>query len=93
MHVLSQAAHGQWDIIYLDPMFPTRRKGALPKIDAQVLGLLQSDSDLDAEQLLSKALQIAGKRVVMKRRLKDPKMLNPNQQLKGNKVRFDIYLT
>ena len=82
----------QWHTVYLDPMFTKRKKAALPKKALQVLAQLQNES-LDVEVILSLAQQHASHRVVLKRRRKDPTVGRPTQQVKGSKVRFDIYLS
>jgi 16S rRNA (guanine1516-N2)-methyltransferase len=94
VNVLEQASFGQWDIIYLDPMFPERKKQALPKRGMQTLSQLQAGQETtDVELLLEQSKQIAGLRTVLKRRSKDPRLGTPNHQVMGAKVRFDIYLS
>jgi len=81
-----------FDIIYLDPMFPARKKSALVKKNCQLLQkLLGADNDADA--LLTVAAQYADKRVVVKRSKQAPHLQNiiPNGQVKTRTIRFDIY--
>lgn len=82
------------DVVYLDPMYPHRNeRSALQKKSLRMLRDIVGE-DLDADGLLSPALQLARKRVVVKR----PKYAGflqdsePDQQLKGSSSRFDIYL-
>jgi 16S rRNA (guanine1516-N2)-methyltransferase len=81
------------DIIYLDPMFPTRNKSALAKKDMQIFhGIIGTDTD--SAQLLPAALTCATKRVVVKRpriaeNLAD---IPPSFSQEGSSSRFDIYL-
>ena len=82
----------RWDLIYLDPMFPARRKKALPNISAQVLRLLTEEQRADDAGLLRCALDTGTRRVVLKRRLKDPVLLSPSSQVRGRTVRFDVYV-
>ncbi len=83
----------QPDVVYLDPMFPHRKKSAQVKKGMLALQKIIGD-DTDSNQLLETALQIAKKRVVVKRPIKAP-FLNqqpPTYTLKMKKHRFDIYI-
>lgn len=81
-----------FDIIYFDPMFPEKKKSALPKKEMVLFRQLVGD-DLDADQVLKEALNHkTAKRVVVKRPVKaKPLLKKPNHQLLGKLVRFDIY--
>lgn len=81
------------NIIYLDPMFPERKKSALNKKEMRFLHETVGD-DPDADQLLRIALACATERVVVKRpRLALPLAdLKPTYCLAGSSSRFDIYL-
>ncbi|MCW5213219.1 class I SAM-dependent methyltransferase [Desulfobulbus sp. TB] len=81
------------DVVYLDPMFPERRKSALVKKELQMLQLL-AQPDAAPEKLLAAALEVARQRVVVKRPLKAPFLttLAPSHSLPGKTVRFDVYL-
>ena len=92
--VLKAGAGKSVDVVYLDPMFPHRRKSALVKKELQMLQLLvQPDSA--PERLLAAALQAAGQRVVVKRPLKAPFLPErpPSHSLCGKTIRFDVYMT
>ena len=85
-----------WDVIYLDPMFPPRRKTALPNLGLQHLRELsahnESDGGDDLQRQIALARSCATARVVVKRRLKDPKDALSAFQIKGKSIRFDVYL-
>ena len=81
------------DVVYLDPMFPERRKSALVKKELQLIQLL-AQPDSAPEKLLAAALEVARQRVVVKRPLKAPFLTDrsPSHSLTGKTVRFDVYL-
>jgi 16S rRNA (guanine1516-N2)-methyltransferase len=81
------------DVIYLDPMFPGRRKSAAVKKEMQVFHDLVG-GDGDADRLLEVALTRARRRVVVKRpRLADPLAgPAPDHVLAGVRNRFDLYI-
>lgn len=80
------------DVVYLDPMFPERRKSAAVKKDMAALHTLVG-ADEDADELLAPALQAARYRVVVKRPRHAPHLDNckPGLVLEGESTRFDIY--
>ncbi|NOQ78488.1 MAG: 16S rRNA methyltransferase [Gammaproteobacteria bacterium] len=80
------------DIIYLDPMFPHRKKSALVKKEMLAFQSLIGD-DNDSDELLNVCRQLAKKRVVVKRPIKAPYLDNQKPSLSMNmkKHRFDIY--
>lgn len=79
-------------VIYLDPMFPSRDKSALVKKEMRLFRPLVGD-DLDAGDLLVAAYVLASHRVVVKRPRKAPPIpgLAPSQVLEGKSSRYDIY--
>lgn len=82
------------DVIYLDPMFPERRRSALVKKEMRIFKVLVG-TDADAHILLQNALHTARKRVVVKRPA-DAEWLDgqpPSTSIKTRKYRFDIYLS
>ena len=81
-----------FDVIYFDPMFPEKKKSALPKKEMVIFRSLVGD-DHDATSVLELALQKKNiKRVVVKRPLKAEWLLRkPSHQLLGKLIRFDIY--
>lgn len=81
------------DVVYMDPMFPERKKSALVKKEMRILKAVVGDDD-DADELLALALTKAKKRVVVKRpryaeSLKGPE---PDVVFPGKSSRFDVYL-
>jgi 16S rRNA (guanine1516-N2)-methyltransferase len=83
----------QYDVVYLDPMFPERKKAALVKKEMQVFHqLIGTDSDADA--LLDLARARARYRVVVKRPKGAPTLAGetPTYVLPGKASRFDIYV-
>ena len=81
------------DVIYIDPMYPERKKSALVKKDMQILQRLHGE-DENAGQLLNNALKFAKKRVVVKRPVQAEKIneKTPNTCIKSKKTRYDIYV-
>lgn len=80
------------DVVYLDPMFPARRKSALVKRPMRMLEAMADDER--AERLLSAAIGSAGRRVVLKRPLRGalvPLARDASYSLQGRSVRFDVY--
>ena len=84
----------QVDVIYLDPMFPHRKKSALVKKEMLAFQQLIGD-DADSDELLPICRQQAKKRVVVKRPLKAPYLNNtqPSLSMTMKRHRFDIYFT
>lgn len=82
-----------YDVVYLDPMFPHREKSAAVKKD---MAMFQSfvGNDQDADELLPLAYQLAQKRVVVKRPDYAPYLneQTPSSQIKTKKNRFDLYV-
>ena len=81
------------DVVYLDPMFPGRRKSALVKKELQMLQMLATE-DQSGEQLMKAAFGAATKRVVVKRPVKAPCLgdRSPSHSLTGKTIRFDVYI-
>jgi 16S rRNA (guanine1516-N2)-methyltransferase len=81
------------DAIYLDPMFPPkRRKSAAVKKEMRLLRELVGD-DTDAPELLEISRGIARDRVVVKRPDDAPPLApDPSMSLTGKLVRYDVYL-
>ena len=81
------------DVVYLDPMYPTKKKPALVKKEMRVFRDLIGQ-DPDADSLLDIALKVAKERVVVKRPAHADRMAGrrPNISIKMTKNRFDIYL-
>lgn len=80
------------DVIYLDPMFPERKKSASVKKEMHVFHSVIG-ADEDADKLLAPALACARYRVVVKRPKIAPFLAarEPSFQLLGKSSRYDIY--
>lgn len=81
------------DVVYLDPMFPDKKKAALVKKEMRVFHSLVGP-DADADLLLPAALELARARVVVKRPnyagfLNDQ---TPAGQITTKNNRFDLYV-
>jgi 16S rRNA (guanine1516-N2)-methyltransferase len=81
------------DVIYLDPMFPDRRKSAAVKKEMALFQSLLHDEGEDADSLLEMALTLDVYRVVVKRPRHAPVlgMRKPTHSLEGSSTRFDVY--
>ena len=80
------------DVVYLDPMFPLRKRSALAKKEMRVLRRLVGD-DEDAGELLEVARRAARRRVVVKRTPEAPPLAAaPTMSYRGKLVRYDVYL-
>lgn len=90
---LEKSEHTGADVIYLDPMYPHKKKSALVKKEMRVFQTLVG-TDEDADALLCPALSLAAKRVVVKR----PQYADflaghtPSMQINTKKNRFDVYV-
>lgn len=82
------------DAVYLDPMFPVkRRKSAAVRKELLWLRELAGD-DLDAEALLTAALATARERVIVKRPDHAPPLgPEPTVSYAGKLIRYDVYRT
>lgn len=82
------------DVIYIDPMFPTRSKSAQVKKEMQFFHDIVG-ADEDSEALLLKSLKLAKKRIVVKRPRLAEKLteaLEPSFEISGKSTRYDVYL-
>ena len=81
------------DVVYLDPMFPHRQKSAQVKKEMRIFQNVVGD-DPDADELLSAALAVATKRVVVKRPGYAEPLAGqkPHHQITTKKNRFDVYM-
>lgn len=78
------------DVVYLDPMFPERRKSAAVKKKFQLLHRLEAPCD-DEEALLAAAFAARPRKIIVKRPLKGPVLAGvaPSYALSGKAIRFD----
>lgn len=95
---LQTLAGARPQVVYCDPMFPTRDKSAAVGGDMQILHQLVGATP-DAGLLLAAALRAAQRRVVVKRPLRAPALvaeglahIHPSYALSGRSSRFDVYL-
>lgn len=86
------AADEYEDVIYLDPMFPERKKRAKVKKEMQAFQQIVG-ADQDAADLLPLALERARYRVVIKRSARASFLggRQPSYSLEGKSTRFDIF--
>lgn len=83
------------DVLYLDPMFPARRKAAQRK-PMRLARLLAGDEGGNGSTLLRAALALPAKRVAVKRPRHAPRLVDtprPIAQHLGKALRFDVYST
>lgn len=81
------------DAVYLDPMYPHKKKSAQVKKEMRLFQLLVGADD-DADGLLAAARSTTAKRIVVKRPDYAPWLAGekPQAELKTKNHRFDIYL-
>lgn len=79
------------DVVFLDPMFPVRKKSAAVQKEMRICRLVAGEEE-DAPELLAIAREIARHRVVVKRPRTAPPLLTPTYVLEGRSIRYDIYL-
>lgn len=79
------------DVVYLDPMFPARRKSAAVKKKFQLLHRLEAPCD-DADALLNAALAAHPRKVVVKRPIHGEPLgsIAPTYALSGKAIRYDV---
>ena len=82
------------DVVYLDPMFPPkRRKSAAARKEVRAVRLLAGDDD-DAIDLFEIGRRCAADRVVVKRPDDAPPLVpRPTVSYAGKLVRYDVYFT
>lgn len=87
------ASHpGLADVVYLDPMFPSRKKTARVKKEMWLFQQLVGKAE-DEQLLLQQAIISATWRVVVKRPIRAPSLPGPgvHHTLSGKTVRYDVY--
>lgn len=90
--IISSELHAT-QVIYLDPMFPERGKGAKVKKEMALFHQLLGAGD-DSDELLVWAMAQDVARVVVKRPPKAPQLaaLKPSHVIAGKAVRYDVYV-
>lgn len=86
------------EVVYLDPMFPERRKSAAVKKEMQYMQALLGEHEVeqDIHLLFAAAMKCALRRVVIKRPTHAGSVVEapkPNHTFEGKTIRFDVYLT
>ncbi|MBG7601370.1 MAG: class I SAM-dependent methyltransferase [Gammaproteobacteria bacterium] len=81
------------DVIYLDPMFPGRKKSAQVKKEMRIFQDIVG-RDQDVGELFGAALDAAGRRVVVKRPVRSGYVeeRRPDFSITGKTTRYDVYL-
>jgi len=89
---LAAAGEERPDVVLLDPMYPGRGKSALPGKGMALFRELVGD-DSDAPALLATAIEVARRRVVVKRPASAPPLDGPlpTGTVRGKTTRYDIY--
>lgn len=78
-------------VVYLDPMFPPKRRAsALPPKEMQIVRALVGD-DLDVGALFA-AARAAAPRVVVKRPSYAQPLAEPTSSIEGRLARFDVFV-
>lgn len=78
-------------VIYYDPMYPEKKKSALPRKEMRIFKEVVGD-DPDSKEFLEWALKTATERVVVKRSLHaEPIKENPSASYLGKSTRYDMY--
>ena len=84
------------DVIYLDPMFPSRSKSASVKKEMALFQTMfdSADSGCDADALFSWSMAQDVARVVVKRPARAPELAGrkPSHVIAGKAVRYDVYV-
>lgn len=81
------------DVVFLDPMFPERRRRAATNKKLALFQQLERPCE-DEEGLMRAALAARPRKVVVKRPLKGPYLagVKPSSSLAGKVVRYDVYI-
>jgi 16S rRNA (guanine1516-N2)-methyltransferase len=79
------------DVVFLDPMFPERRRRASTNKKLQLFQVLERPCE-DEDALMAAALAAHPRKVVVKRPLKGPHLagVKPSSSLAGKVVRYDV---
>lgn len=79
------------DVVFLDPMFPERRRRASTNKKLQLFQVLERPCE-DEDALMAAALAAHPRKVVVKRPLKGPHLagVKPSSSLEGKVVRYDV---
>ena len=80
------------DTVYLDPMFPAKKRGGLTGKKFQILHLIEEPC-ADEEGLLEAAFALDPSKVVIKRQAKGPYLAGrkPHYSIPGESIRYDCF--
>jgi 16S rRNA (guanine1516-N2)-methyltransferase len=88
--ILALPESEKYTLAYFDPMFPRKKKSALPKQEIVILQKLTNE-DPDSLEILQKIIQLKFfKRIVIKRPISALPLVKPTSSLKGKLIRYDI---
>lgn len=88
---IKNAKISDFDAIYFDPMYPHKKKSALPRQEMRLFRNLVGE-DEDAQEVLMSLLKKKPSRVIVKRPLQSEVLLSPvKHSFKGKSVRYDLY--
>lgn len=80
------------EVVYLDPMFPPRRKSALVKKEMRLIRLAVGEEPADAAEVVEAAREAGVGRIVVKRPVDaEPVSGTPSHSIRERTVRFDVY--
>ncbi len=80
------------DVVFLDPMFPQKKRSSLSGKEMQLFHRLFSYEPKIERELLQTALEVVEDRVVVKRPSKAPPIMRgARHQYEGKSVRYDVY--
>jgi 16S rRNA (guanine1516-N2)-methyltransferase len=81
------------DVIYLDPMFPSRQKSALVKKKFQMLQRLEQPCE-EGDEFLQAAIACKPRKIVIKRPIKGEYLGNrkPDYSINGKTIRYDCIM-
>ena len=85
-----QEANEEYDVVYLDPMFPARQKSGLVKKKFQLLQQLEAP-DGNGDELFATALSAKPKKIIVKRPKNAPPLggTPPSYAISGDTIRYD----
>ena len=88
--ILNLPESEKYTLAYFDPMFPRKKKSALPKQEIVILQKLTNE-DPDSVDILQKIIELRFfKRIVIKRPISAAPLVKPTSSLKGKLIRYDI---
>ncbi len=88
----SDLPNNAFDIVYVDPMYAAKRKTAASTKEVLALRELVGSPSEPLETIIERALQIARKKVVLKRPLHEKIPFISNHSFEGSSTRYDVFL-